>query len=310
MSRILLNSELPKPYMELGSRLNDMDFYLFHMMEDDEYSAKVYEDVTLQNAVTEVINERESTQQRRIQIFDNSAYEFFVRGESLDMAKFASTIVKLHPSHYLLPDTLMNKDKTIADTEKFIKEYPVHSEPIAVLQGNSIQDFLDCAMIYWNMGLHNIAIPFHNKFLHDLTSDSGLYWTVVDDFKCEYNVSELTDDMKYAVGRIMMVAYLESILKKFNHVHFLGSHCPFEVKFLQTLVNDWHSTVTMDTAYPVKLAAEGIDMGKEKMKPTCLIDDICELRDNEFAKRMVNNILLFHKWRKYGERGYISTIGN
>ena len=52
-------------------------------------------------------------------ILDNSAYEFFVKGQSLDLDKYKEAIIELNPDYYILPDTLMNREKTIMDVLEF-----------------------------------------------------------------------------------------------------------------------------------------------------------------------------------------------
>ena len=91
-----------------------------------------------------------------------------------------------------------------------------------------------------------------------------------------YNIC--TEDVRYAMGRCMWVKnWGLNILSPegkplYNMLHFLGSHCPAEKRYLKTLFSK-NSKVSMDTGYPVKLAIKGEVLGEEKAKPKIIIDD-------------------------------------
>lgn len=272
---IKTNSELPITLLnKYNEKLNDFDLVLFHLyISELEY--KMYFD-----------SMRERHPERRM-ILDNSAYEFFVKGEELDLNKYKEAIISLNPDYYILPDTLMNREKTIQDVLKFeknqrreIEEYFKNidedaPQPIAVVQGNTIDEFNRCLVVLMNMGYTNIALPFHNSFFKEEFDECD--GDIAYEFATAgYNVC--TEDVRYAMGRCMwMKRYGLNILSPngsplYTMLHFLGSHCPAEKKYLKTLFSP-SSNVSMDTGYPVKCAIKGEILGLEKSKPNIIIDE-------------------------------------
>jgi hypothetical protein len=147
---IKTNCELPLCLMEKNNELNDYDFVLFHLYKENKQYKEYF------------LNQREQNPDR-LMILDNSAYEFYVKGETLNLYEFYCAIVELKPDIYILPDTLMNKQKTLEDTKSFYKKYGLtivlktRSLPMAVLQGNTPEELLECA---------NISAEFDHKMDH------------------------------------------------------------------------------------------------------------------------------------------------
>ena len=297
---IKTNSELPITLLdEWNEKLNDFDFVLFHLYISEPTYKEYFDRM------------RESHPERKM-ILDNSAYEFFVKGQELDLDAYEKAIIELNPDYYLLPDVLMNKEKTIlnsilfqekhqANIEKYFKEIGESvPQPIAVPQGVTIDEFNKCLYILLSVGYKNIAIPFHNSFFKD-------EWNHYDDdivkrFK-EAGYVTRTDDVRYAIGRCMWMKYwgLDILCPgggrpRYSMLHFLGSHCPAEKKYLKTLFSK-KSAVSMDTGYPVKLAIEGETLGTELKKPSTIIDDFMhkEFSEDE-TKLIVDNVNIFRKY--------------
>ena len=222
-------------------------------------------------------------------ILDNSAYEYFIKGEELSFDGFLEAIVELQPDYYILPDTLMDYNKTINGVDEFMKNYSyriTNSKPMAVLQGNEVNDFTNCASHYKSIGIEAICIPFHNSFLKEM----GLLCNqdIQSEFMETYNCP-VTTDMLYAAGRVQFVRNHEDLLKSFNYVHMLGSHCPLEKIFYK----DFDS---MDTGYPVKCAYVGDVLFEEKSKPNVIIDEfLYDDLDVETKNIIVLNIEKFKK---------------
>lgn len=291
---IKTNSELPITLLnKYNEKLNDFDFVLFHLYISEPEYKQYFDDL------------RKRHPERRM-IFDNSAYEFFVKGEKLDLDKYEKMIIELNPDYYILPDTLMDKEKTMMDIIKFqnihqknIDEYfnkigGSAPQPIAVVQGNTINEFNSCLTMILNMGYTNIAIPFHNSFFkEEITECDG---DISYEFATAgYNIC--TEDVRYAMGRCMWMKYWGlGILSPngkplYNVLHFLGSHCPAEKRYLKTLFSK-NNNVSMDTGYPVKCAIEGVVLGKEKHKPKTIIDDFMlnefEMKEQRLIEDNVN----------------------
>lgn len=296
---IKTNSELPITLLDkYNEKLNDFDFVLFHLYVSEPEYKKYFDDM------------RENHPERRL-ILDNSAYEFFVKGETLDLDKYAKAIIEINPDYYILPDTLMNEEKTVARVIEFetnqrrkIEDYfknicQAFPQPIAVVQGNTIDEFNRCLTILLNMGYTNIAIPFHNTFLKEEIDECD--GDIAYEFATAgYNIC--TEDVRYAMGRCMWMKHWGlDILSpdgksRYKMLHFLGSHCPAEKKYLKTLFSS-SSNVSMDTGYPVKLAIEGKVLGTEKAKPKTIIDDFMyDKFSQETKKLIVDNVNIFRNY--------------
>jgi uncharacterized short protein YbdD (DUF466 family) len=272
---IKTNSELPITLLhQYNEKLNDFDLVLFHLY----ISEPTYRDY---------FNMMRETHPERTMILDNSAYEFFVKGEELDLDEYEKAIIDLNPDYYILPDVLMDKVQTVTNILKFQKSHQRNIEkyfenteegapqPIAVAQGKTIDEFNSCLTMLFNMGYNNIAIPFHNSFFKEEFDECD------GEIAYEFALAGYqfcTEDVRYAMGRCMwMKKYGLGILSpdgspKYTMLHFLGSHCPAEKKYLKTLFSP-SSNVSMDTGYPVKCAIKGEILGQEKGKPNIIIDE-------------------------------------
>lgn len=269
---IKINSELPNCMLDLNNELNDYDFILFHLYKNNNVYKEYY---------------KQNKSNNRFTILDNSAYEFYVKGEELDVESYVDTICELNPNLYILPDVLMDKEKTLNGVFKFLKEYKdkieskTDSKPLAVVQGNSEEEFMECLLQYRDNGISNIAIPFHNSFFLDIKPDEY----ILNDFGSEFG--KINKDHKYAMGRIQWVIKNKYILNLFDHVHFLGSHCPLEKVYYK----DYQS---MDTGYPVKLGMVGEKLFREREKPNIIIDEfIDEELTSQTKMLIIDNVLKF-----------------
>ena len=264
-----INCELPKCMLEDNNELNEYDFVLFHLyIKDAEY------------------REFFRNQRNRLTILDNSAYEFFIKGEALDLEEYKRVIDELQPDYYILPDVLMKLNETKHNTFEFLSKYKptnTKSKPIGVLQGNSTEDFLNCMDFYKGQGIDAIAIPFHNSFFVDMSNNEK----VESNFKKE--LGKITLDMRYAIGRVTWIRNWEERLKEFNHIHILGSHCPFEKVY-------YRDFQTMDTGYPVKCGIAGYELFEEPKKPNVIIDDFMNTDLLEKTKSLIRGNIQKFTW--------------
>lgn len=334
--KININCELPLGMLKShNTKLNDMDFVLFHLFQHypDSYG-KYYLDLR-----------KSKNNSDRIMILDNSAYEFYIKGEELDWDAYINTIYKLKPDYFILPDTLMNYQKTIEETTSFltidyaneIKELKekYNIQPMAVLQGNSTLDFLNCIMSYADLGIKSIAIPFHNSFLaDDYGKVSDIDWGSFSKYNLDLPKNQKTEkvesenrkemdgstkivdklvdklDNNYARGRINWIhRYYHFLNRFFDYIHLLGSHNPGEINFYKDLKKNSSGDLlisSMDTGYPVKLTIDSyvkssgkkiVKLGTEKQKPEIIIDEFFDKKlDNKLIKSIEDNVEIFRKW--------------
>lgn len=263
-----INSELPNCMLSKNNELNEYDFVLFHLYITNDIYRRYYLNQRLEHP-------------DRLMILDNSAYEFYIKGEELNLEEFYKVIIELKPDLYILPDTLMDKDKTIRNTIDFMNMYgtnikqQVGSNPLAVAQGKTFEDISECLDIYKDLGIINIAIPFHNSCFKEHNINDSHIGLIIDVFKKWHNVKHINEDMMYAIGRIRFISKFHNKLMEFNHVHLLGSHDPLE-KFVYKLLFLSQYISTMDTGYPVKCALSGWELGKEISKPNVIIDEFLD----------------------------------
>ena len=152
---MITNCELPLCMLGWDNFvLNDYDFILLHMMLDHPAYQQWAYDLRL-------------TYPKRMMILDNSAYEFFVKGETLDMDKFVEVINELKPDYYILPDVLRNKQKTLEGVETFLKKYKTpYSKPLAVAQGNTSEELVECLIRYAELGIDYVGVPFPEGYIN------------------------------------------------------------------------------------------------------------------------------------------------
>lgn len=282
------NCELPLELLnKFNIENNDIDFVLFHLYEADEEYKTYYKTL------------RETHPDRKM-IFDNSAYEYYVRGIELDTDAYVNAIIDLQPDFYLLPDKLMEKDITINMVKEFLNKYSVKlsnckSHPMAVIQGNTEDEMMNCLETFQYMGLEDIAVPFHNSFYTEIHISPSMR----ENFAKAYNknVEELSSEFKYAMGRVVfMMKYMDNF--KHNHpdsyIHMLGSHCPHESYFYENMPID-----SMDTGYPVKCAMRGLILYREPFKPYIIIDDFYKDVIGEYLKKLIKRNMDNFKNHKY-----------
>ncbi len=262
---MLINSELPNQMLKHNTNLNQYDFVLFHLFRENDFYRKYFLDLRKSHIGS-----------NRTMILDNSAYEFFIKGEELDLDKYKDAILELDPDYYILPDTLMDINKTLTAVKNFVDKYngilncfSGYNTPIAVIQGNTEDEMIKCFHEYVDMGLNHIAIPFHNSFFKELGGRFGNNDSILHYFTSKYNVKNPTEDMLYAAGRIRFISKNINKLSGSSYIHLLGSHCILEKNFLKV----YDVIKTMDTGYPVKCAMEHYELFNEPHKPHCIIDE-------------------------------------
>lgn len=278
MKPILINSELPLTMLDRNVELNQYDFVLFHLYKEYPEYREYYRNLRITNPT-------------RTMILDNSAYEFFVKGEKLDLDSFTDVIIELRPDYFILPDKLMDQKKTLDMTMTFLaiqhhrilkafvntgKRIP---KPLAVAQGNSARELFDCLLKYNAEQIKDVALPFHNSFFKEEYSDE-----YANRIRLEFG--RLTEDHKYMLGRHWFITSAKLLLQSFNYVHLLGSHCPFEKRLYEEAGFDFIKSI--DTGYPVKCAIAGYELFKEPSKPNIIIDDFMTTPLTENQKALID----------------------
>lgn len=278
------NCELPLCMLNESVYINQFELVLFHLIkESEEY----------RNWAFSLRKNRPD----RIMILDNSGYEFFVKGETLNLAEYAQCVEALRPNYYILPDILGNKKQTLDGVREFLTKYPIQDRdihPMAVVQGKSERDLLDCMREYKKMGISSICIPFHLKAFRDRNYNSNILNTFYDKYGFDSDFM-LSEDVDYAVGRVDFILKNQAFINHmFSYVHLLGSHCPLEKVFYVAPRNPNSGISSMDTGYPVKLGVKGLAMFEETGKPNTIIDDFFKEDLPEPIKNQISlNVIKF-----------------
>lgn len=302
MKWIQTNCELPRVMMDkekfgrdYNKELNDIDFVLFHLYASDPWYRQYYKTMR-------------SVHPDRLMILDNSAYEFFIKGEELDHKAYQDAILDLKPDYYIVPDVLMDKEKTVECYGEYIQfTNEVHEKnpkPMFVLQGKYEDDLIDCLYnirrrftIERRRDWFNVCIPFHNEFFKYINPS----YDIKTEFLDKYSKNEITDDLRYAIGRVEFFKKYFNTFCECNRIHFLGSHCPYEKAFYNKCLNNMdivcNLQITMDTGYPVKLGYTKQFLGAETKKPDVIIDEFFNTMLNEdIIAYIAANIHMFKQY--------------
>ena len=221
---IKIAHEAPLSFVDSVDAITDYSYFLVHLFEESP--------AYLNWARHVVASGRES-------ILDNSIFEL---EEAFDADKFIKWVVDLKPTWYIIPDALEDKQQTIDNFDNWIdKGYSdVDSKPIAVVQGKSIQEIMDC-YAYFDKYLfedHMIAISFDYSFYEELFPD------------------EPTKYHSWMKGRQYLISEMElqGVVNTKRKHHLLGCGLPQE--FAEYADIPW--IYSLDTSNPVVCGIKGI----------------------------------------------------
>lgn len=242
-----ISHEVPISLLEESKNFNDYDYCLVHLL--DKYPK--YEEYFM-NSDREII-------------LDNSAYEL---GDAYDDNIFIEKIKQMKPTWYILPDTMNNYESTINRSIEFNKKFDIHngySEPMAVVQGKTIEEFTDCYNEYVNIGIKKIAFNFI----------SDLYLTPFNNNKIShFNIHE-----KRMLGRYIILKYMfTNVVDHSLEHHLLGCNLPQAgIRYKR---NDIFKSITsIDTSNPIIHGYLNLVYNKSlglNMKKSLAIEDILE----------------------------------
>ena len=131
-----ISHEIPKQLFSIHDEINDYPYILGHLLSQKYNFDKEYADFY-----------REKLKGSEFSILDNSAYEL---GHSINSEILFQLGEEYSPSHIVLPDSYGNLHMTRKLVYNYVKLYARKSTPkfFAVLQGKTIEDYLDCYHFY------------------------------------------------------------------------------------------------------------------------------------------------------------------
>lgn len=256
--------ESPLCLMEEVEKLTDYSYVLFHLTE--QYSRYKYFFINKMKEGREVL-------------LDNSAYEYYVKGEKLNLDKYAKCIEEINPTYYVLPDKLNDFEMTIYYLLEWKEKYShLKNKTVGVIQGETFEEWLECYNIIKDE-CDKIAISFGYRFLPELGK--------------KVLKSSASKSLLYAKGRQFLIEYLiDKNLIVDKPYHLLGSYLPFEF----TWYKNYSFIDSIDTSFPVKNGYKDkkLTMTIDEEKEEILIDAFMnELLSQEKQEFMLNNIKIF-----------------
>ena len=241
MHKIKIAHESPLSIFDQVQSLTDYDYALVHLFEENEEYFNKFK-LALQNG--------------REVILDNSIFEL---GEAFDTEKYRTWIEKLQPTWYIIPDSLENRNKTMANIRDW--DFRIPGKSIGVVQGKSYEEIVGCYRFIKDK-VDMIAISF----------DYSL-------FEKEYPVRLAAKNKYYSymMGRIGLIKRLlvDNIIDKSKPHHLLGCGLPQE--FMHYRTYEW--IYSLDTSNPIVHGIKGIrykDNGldnKESVKLFTMIEE-------------------------------------
>jgi hypothetical protein len=234
MNLPLISHEIPHSLAKAEANgdydINDYQFILLHRyIEDSTYRSIVdsYDGFT---------------------ILDNSCYEL---GSALSNNLIADYVERIKPDVFVLPDVLGNMADTINRSTRFLEEYPdLESKAMAVIQGNSKEEFKECYE-WFDENCPNLAmigIPF-----------------------CfNWGFEQKLDPIAHAMERVNLIDYLlaEGVIRNTTKHHLLGTWWAAEFGYYKE--HDW--VYSIDTSNPIAAAIDG-DRYPIEWKPKIKFDE-------------------------------------
>lgn len=246
------------------SGLTDYDYLLVHLLDESEEYA------------------RWALNSTRMTILDNSIFEL---GTPHDWDRYRHWIEKLEPTYAVLPDALDDAETTLANLDAWFthRRYPKWTKYMAVVQGRSLDEVLECYRAYVaDSRIDLIGISFDSEAFNTMIEPEGL-----------------TQDEVFMMGRIALIKMLtqEGSAVTPKPLHLLGCALPHELQHYRGNA----SIASIDTSSPVVHGLAGIRFGPEplrekvKTKLYTLLD--AEVRVKQFYN-VVHNIETFRKYVK------------
>ena len=263
----LIAHEAPFSIMEKVRRVTDYDYALVHIFEENEEYFNFF---------------RESLEMGRTVILDNSIFEL---GTAFHMDKFASWIVKLKPTEFIVPDVLEDSIATIQSFYRWCDSYSnlKSGRRIGVIQGRDYNEIVTCyreiepycdkVAISFNYSYYEYLFPHPNKFV------------------------------SWAMGRVLLISKLckDRVINKSKPHHLLGISLPQEMMYYRSPEFDFIESV--DSSNPIIAGMFGIryDKGGLWDKNIVKVNDLLHKEiDGDDYEDIYSNICQF-RWFVNGE---------
>lgn len=246
---IKISHEVPVPLLEKSLEFNDYEYSLTHLLDTDRDYYNFYFN--------------SSINLKRESIMDNSIFE----GNPLDWDSYVNYITNIKPTYYIIPDTIGDKEKTLLDFDKFTKSYlNLPGTPMAVVQGGTYDELLECFEFYLHNDIPKIAVVFHSK-------------AYIEDEACNINQNRMNGRIKLI--KMIWGKFADTIKAKNVKIHLLGASLPQEF-YHYGYLNEFNVIDSIDTSNPILVGMTGYEYNITEDGKFRLNDKPSEVMMNEF----------------------------
>ena len=215
---IKVSHEVPFCLLQDSLKFNDYDYCLPHLLDE----SKKYQEFFI-----------ESKKQNRYIVMDNSLHEL---GTPYSEDRLWYWLNELKPDEFIVPDYWENKTQTLVSAKEWIsKKYPSNTTPVAVVQGKSKAEAIECYIILKDIGYKKIAFSYGAEFY-------GKEFGFLSKFQAK------------TLGRVKLIhdLYKDGIIKFNDRIHLLGCNLPQEFQWYQ----GFDFIESIDTSNPIMAALE------------------------------------------------------
>ena len=208
-----VSHELPINMLDKSFEINDYEYCLPHLLDQNETYRKHFEDAKESGSYI---------------IMDNSLHEL---GEAYDSKRLLHWINHLEPNEFIVPDVWQDKTATLVNAKKWQSiDLPENTTKVAVVQAQSYHEAFECYNILKMQGYQKVAFSY------------GADW-YAEEFP---HPNPLVGKM---MGRIMTISkmYKAGLIKDKDRVHLLGCALPQEFSYYP----DFPFIESIDTSNPI-----------------------------------------------------------
>jgi hypothetical protein len=259
-----VSHELPINMLDRSFEINDYEYCLPHLLDQNEAYRKHFEDAKESGSYI---------------IMDNSLHEL---GKAYDTDRLLHWIDVLEPNEFIVPDVWQDQTATLVNSKHWMSvELPENTTKVAVVQAKSYHEAYECYDILKTQGYEKIAFSY------------GADW-YCDEFP---HPNPLVGKM---MGRIMTISkmYKSGLINKNDRVHLLGCALPQEFGYYA----DFPFIESIDTSNPIIHGLQGVKynslglLNKESIK----IDQIDKKIDTDVLYDINHNLIQFKQFVRDG----------
>jgi hypothetical protein len=259
-----VSHELPINMLDRSFEINDYEYCLPHLLDQNETYRKHFEDAKESGSYI---------------IMDNSLHEL---GKAYDTDRLLHWIDVLEPNEFIVPDVWQDQTATLVNAKHWMSvELPENTTKMAVVQAQSYHEAYECYDILKTQGYEKIAFSY------------GADW-YCDEFP---HPNPLVGKM---MGRIMTISkmYKSGLINKNDRVHLLGCALPQEFGYYA----DFPFIESIDTSNPIIHGLQGVKynslglLNKESIK----IDQIDKKIDTDVLYDINHNLIQFKQFVRDG----------